>query len=838
MEMSDKKKRAYEQAVAEIEQAAKDGLTELSLKGMGLTKVPGEIGNLTSLTRLYLSNNKLTELPVEIGKLTSLTDLSLGDNQLRALPEEIGQLTRLKTLRLENNQLMALPGEIGQLTSLTYLDLSGNGLTGLPGEIGKLTGLTRLYLYDNQLTALPGKIGQLTSLRNLDLSYNELTGWPVEIGQLASLTRLDLQNNRLTELGEWITELDMEIKWVDGLIGEGINLYGNPLERPPVEIVRKGREAVRNYFESLKRLKPEEVVRLYEAKLLVVGPGDVGKTFLSNRLIYGEVPPTVSTEGIDIHKWKVDTKGIKGFRINLWDFGGQEIYHATHQFFLTKRSLYVFVWEVRRDDDRVNFGYWLNVIKLLSDGAPVIMVMNKCDERRKEIDQAAIQRQFSNVIGFYEVSAEQNIGIEALRGRVIEEIEKLEQIGTTLPKQWVDIRGQLEGMKEDGKNYITYKEYQNICYEEHNLDKKQAGHLAGYYHELGVVLHFGDNPVLKDIVFLNPEWATDAVYAVTDHKPIQEKYGRFHFDELKGIWEDYPEDKYAALLALMMKFELCFNLEGTEEYIIPELLRPARCSFEWSYQDNLHFQYKYDFMPAGIITRFMVRKHNLIKDDLYWKNGAVMEWEGTGALIEGNEFEGKIDIWISGEDKKGMLEIIRCDIEHIHETLNRPVVAERMPCICGKCRGSTEPYFHKYSDLMNAIRKGKQEIECKVSFDDVRIGEILGEYGIEREQEDEFLRGKGGDISIEVSPQINVSPEIRQMVEVGKNGKKEEKKPWYKRVWVIIAGVIILLGGIWTVIQIVESDTFQDCFKDKDATKQVVGEEKKEGGGDGMGLVR
>jgi len=27
--------------------------------------------------------------------------------------------------------------------------------------------------------------------------------------------------------------------------------------------------------------------------------------------------------------------------VNIWDFGGQEIYHATHQFFLTHRSLYL-----------------------------------------------------------------------------------------------------------------------------------------------------------------------------------------------------------------------------------------------------------------------------------------------------------------------------------------------------------------------------------------------------------------------------------------------------------------------------------------------------------------
>ena len=37
----------------------------------------------------------------------------------------------------------------------------------------------------------------------------------------------------------------------------------------------------------------------------------------------------------------------------MWDFGGQEIYHATHQFFLTRRSLYVLVDDTRKDDKSV-----------------------------------------------------------------------------------------------------------------------------------------------------------------------------------------------------------------------------------------------------------------------------------------------------------------------------------------------------------------------------------------------------------------------------------------------------------------------------------------------------
>lgn len=33
-------------------------------------------------------------------------------------------------------------------------------------------------------------------------------------------------------------------------------------------------------------------------------------------------------------------------RIRTWDFGGQREYYATHQYFLSKRSLYLVVWKI------------------------------------------------------------------------------------------------------------------------------------------------------------------------------------------------------------------------------------------------------------------------------------------------------------------------------------------------------------------------------------------------------------------------------------------------------------------------------------------------------------
>ena len=53
-------------------------------------------------------------------------------------------------------------------------------------------------------------------------------------------------------------------------------------------------------------------------------------------------PKRKETPGIEIHTWPLKHGG-ETVRLHVWDFGGQEILHATHQFFLTERTLYLLV---------------------------------------------------------------------------------------------------------------------------------------------------------------------------------------------------------------------------------------------------------------------------------------------------------------------------------------------------------------------------------------------------------------------------------------------------------------------------------------------------------------
>ncbi|MCI5183947.1 MAG: hypothetical protein D3921_15755, partial [Candidatus Electrothrix sp. AW1] len=51
-----------------------------------------------------------------------------------------------------------------------------------------------------------------------------------------------------------------------------------------------------------------------------------------------------------------------------------EIMHATHQFFLSHRSLYVLVLDVRRDERPE---HWLRYIETFGGDSPVLVVLNK-----------------------------------------------------------------------------------------------------------------------------------------------------------------------------------------------------------------------------------------------------------------------------------------------------------------------------------------------------------------------------------------------------------------------------------------------------------------------------
>ncbi|NEO28667.1 MAG: GTPase, partial [Kamptonema sp. SIO4C4] len=322
---------------------------------------------------------------------------------------------------------------------------------------------------------------------------------------------------------------------------------------------------------------------LYEAKFLIVGEGGAGKTSLAKKLQnpdYELQTDEQSTEGIDVIRWEFPSPEGHDFRVNIWDFGGQEIYHATHQFFLTKRSLYVLVADTRQEN--TDFYYWLKIVELLSDNSPILIVKNQKQDRLCQINERALRGEFTNLKETLATNLATNDGLDSIKTAIQQYISRLDHIGTPLPGHWVRIRAVLENYAQT-RNYISLTEYYDLCRQNGFKDEKRMLAVSQYLHNLGICLHFQKVKLLKKTIILRPEWATSAVYKVLDNKTVQNNLGCFSDDTLESIWDEGDTANMRdELLQLMMEFGLCYEIPHCKgRYIAPQLLAKEQPDYAW-----------------------------------------------------------------------------------------------------------------------------------------------------------------------------------------------------------------------------------------------------------------
>jgi Leucine-rich repeat (LRR) protein/GTPase SAR1 family protein len=718
-------------------------LTFLYLWSNQISKLPATIGNLISLNFLDIERNQISELPQTIGNLTSLRSLDLNRNQISELPATIGNLTSLRSFDLNRNKITELPQTIGNLTSLIDLTLWGNQISELPPTIGNLTSLTTLELQDNQISELPATIGNLTSLTTLELTSNQIAELPATIGNLTSLTSLKLYNNQITIIPEWFRSFENL---------EKLDLRGNPVPIPPEILgINKGSDedpgdlqAILSFYFQTQDPKASEP--LYEAKFIIVGEGDAGKTTLAKKLTdpdYALKSDEKSTQGIDVIRWDFTQPNGKRFRVNIWDFGGQDIYHATHQFFLTARSLYTLLVDNRRQNP--NFYYWLNVVRFHSDDSPIFIVKNKKGDRNFELNERQLRSEFLQLKESLPTDLSTNSGLNEIQHFIQTHIANLPHIAIPIPKTWVKIRNVLENYAQH-KNYISIEAYHALGKRNGVKDPQERLRISQYLHDLGICLHFQKDSTLKHRVILKPSWATNAVYKVTDAPTVIQNKGRFTTTDLQTIWGD---SKYAdmqdELVKLMQNFKICYPL-GKDTYIAPILLPSDEPVYTWEETNNLTLRYEYTFMPKGIVTRFIIEMHDKIESapdnsQLVWKNGVILT-NGSARVEVIEDYEKKhIRLRAVGFDKKSFLAIVRHEFQKIHGSYERLGYKELIPCNCSECQSAPEPYTYSLEDpeklpkkgnysleyLEKCLKKGKSKVDCTESLLEVDVRKLIDE---------------------------------------------------------------------------------------------------------------
>ncbi|KAI8502925.1 hypothetical protein Bbelb_196270 [Branchiostoma belcheri] len=367
---------------------------QLDFRNRRLTGMPSYTWRLELVTNLTLEYNWIDTFPESILNFPNLQELDLRHNRLTTLSENIYRLGNLRVLNVAVNSIESLPNGLCKLESLEILHLGANQLQHLPDDLANLKKLKKLWVNDNYIENLPTQIGELTCLEGLYAHSNRLSSLPEDIRLLENLIVLSLHKNKL----EWLPKGICNLKKLEVLTAQGnclqtlptnfgllvslkkLKLEENPLKQPPQEVCKRGIRAIDDYQAELVRGEQAEHCQI---KLVLVGKTYAGKTTLKSALIQGGALPAdqcdpVRTPCVEVTPWSIGTT-----EFNVYDFGGDDMYHLIHQFFLSRKALHLLVVNMKeytKEKYEELVGYWIRVLSTKAPGAPFQLVGTHADE--------------------------------------------------------------------------------------------------------------------------------------------------------------------------------------------------------------------------------------------------------------------------------------------------------------------------------------------------------------------------------------------------------------------------------------------------------------------------
>lgn len=632
----------------------------LQLSGHALTDLDF-IRGLGQLRSISLADNGLSDVRA-LANLPNLAVLDLSGNNIGSVASLAGNAA-LTTLVLNRNPVADVQA-IGSLNRLEILSLNATGIADL-AFVKRLKQLFRLSVSRNRI-AQAEPLLELPYIASVDLSGNALTSVPPELCELGSLVSLRLDGNP-------IKGIDKEI-------------YDKPEGKRTLVLLR-------DYFRGLSYGR----VRNDQVKIILVGNGRVGKTSIVTRLIddaFDQAQP--STHGIQLRHWSlygVARDRLQGvpLRVNVWDFGGQDIYHATHRLFMKTRALFLLVWDKDTEEERFSLDesgeryenfrlpYWIDYIKALS-GSPVIIVQNKVDTLRDNrptygVDLQSVYPPPGGILDYVHVSARrpEHNGMPGLMDSIALAFDGLESVGQELPAKWVEVRDRVTAID---RRYLDFADFVEIC-ESVGLHGTAPESVARFLHEAGTI--FYQPPSFGDRMILDQRWAIDAVYALFDRRDaaytdlkIAGRNG-LTLELLKHkVWRQYSNDEHQLLVEFMLSCEMCFEW-SKGNYYVPQLLpeeRPSRVALRWCTPTDYSMQISYPFLHRAIIDRFLVRTGRLGADiePEIWKNGVAIFDPGSQseAIVEAFPNDNRILTQAKGPEAVTLLQAIAREFDMLH----------------------------------------------------------------------------------------------------------------------------------------------------------------------------
>ncbi len=153
-------------------------------------------------------------------------------------------------------------------------------------------------------------------------------------------------------------------------------------------------------------------------KVIIVGPGAVGKTSLLNRFVHNEFNLKYKlTIGVDFLTKNLEYKPSKFAKLQIWDIGGQERFKFLHRSFYDGAFGALLVFDLSRQHTFSRMKIWLSEMRsIVLNDIPKVIIGNKSDlipEIGQIIDRNEVEKYAKNEGCLYiETSAKTGDNVE------------------------------------------------------------------------------------------------------------------------------------------------------------------------------------------------------------------------------------------------------------------------------------------------------------------------------------------------------------------------------------------------------------------------------------------
>eukprot|EP00291_Cryptomonas_curvata_P009238 CAMPEP_0172198962 /NCGR_PEP_ID=MMETSP1050-20130122/28407_1 /TAXON_ID=233186 /ORGANISM="Cryptomonas curvata, Strain CCAP979/52" /LENGTH=1402 /DNA_ID=CAMNT_0012875899 /DNA_START=67 /DNA_END=4275 /DNA_ORIENTATION=- len=385
------------------------------------------------------------------------------------------------------------------------------------------------------------KVAELSDFTALEFPKHitKLPSWVCDCIKLEALNLVCCENVQSLPIAEILNLPNLKVLDCKGC---------SKLYYPPQEVCKQGGTAVMRFLQEVNGQVSTNM------NLFLIGEGEAGKTSVvialksSSNSAY-HIRADHRTIGIDITSWQPKGSDVV---FDIYDLAGQAVYSKTHQLFLLRRAVYLFVWRAGNSELQSlqqTILYWLNSLQNRVPGSYILLVVTHIDQvsgPSLESQCAAVQicvsewlkncKQKADSFGThvpvilndgasFKVNCLLGSGIDVLRQSVIDFVTSMPWYKEGMPSSWIDLQARLSEKRHQMKppylSLLEYKKMARSC----GVHDGMIQSATTFLHDSGVIRYFGnwqeplgsERTLLSSTVFISPSWMMQILKGLIRH---------------------------------------------------------------------------------------------------------------------------------------------------------------------------------------------------------------------------------------------------------------------------------------------------------------------------------